>query len=260
VRGDLVGTRNRGGYFGDHETDDGSVSGFAAATLGAPGGFSATAQVARGFRDPTLSDRYFRGPTGRGFITGNPDLVPETSLQLDLALRYSRDGLRAAFYAYRYDIEDLIERYQAEDDFFFFRNRGEARIRGLEAELQLRLPLLLWLEATAHAITGEIVEDGTGVDGIPPDTLTLRLRRDFGRAWAWLRVAAYGSLDEPGPTEERRPGYTLVDASAGARLGSRAEISLLGRNLLDEAYLVSPDSRAVLAPGITGILSLTLRF
>ena len=27
----------------------------------------------------TLSDRYFRGPSGRGFITGNPDLEPETS-------------------------------------------------------------------------------------------------------------------------------------------------------------------------------------
>ena len=36
-----------------------------------------TAQVARGFRDPVLSDRYFRGPSGRGFITGNPDLDPE---------------------------------------------------------------------------------------------------------------------------------------------------------------------------------------
>jgi len=39
-----------------------------------------------------------------------------------------------------------------------------------------------------------------------------------------------------------------------------AEISVLGRNLLDEAYLVSPDSRAVLAPGLTGVVSLGLRF
>ncbi len=260
LRGDLVGTRNEGGYFGDRETDDGAVSGFAAATVGSPGGFSATAQVARGFRDPTLSDRYFRGPTGRGFITGNPDLEPETSLQLDLALRYSTGGFRAALYAYQYDIEDLIERYQTETDFFFYRNRGEARVQGIEAEVQGRLPWKLTLEATAHLLTGEVRDDGTNVDGIPPPTFTLRLRRDFGRAWAWVRTAGYGSLDDPGPTEQDRPGYALLDAAVGARLGSKVEVSALGRNLLDKAYLVSPDARAVLAPGITGILTLGLRF
>ena len=54
-------------------------------------------------------------------------------------------------------------------------------------------------------------------------------------------------------------GYALLDAAAGIRLGP-VEVSLLGRNLLDEAYLVSPDSRAVLAPGLTGVLSLGVRF
>ena len=35
-----------------------------------------------------LSDRFYRGPVGRGFIEGNPDLKPETSLQFDLTARY----------------------------------------------------------------------------------------------------------------------------------------------------------------------------
>jgi iron complex outermembrane receptor protein len=260
LRGDLVDTTNEGGFFGERDTDNGAVSGYAALTLGSSGGLSATAQVAHGFRDPTLSDRYFRGPTGRGFITGNPDLVPEHSLQLDLALRYSREGFRAALFAYRYDIEDLIERYQAETDFFRFRNRGEARIRGIEAEVQARLPFQLSFQATAHLLEGELLDDGTNLDGIPPPTVTLRLRRELGRGWVWARLAGYGRLDDPGPTEESRPGYTLLDAGVGARLGSRLEVNALGRNLLDEAHLVSPDSRAVLAPGITGILSLAVKF
>jgi outer membrane receptor protein involved in Fe transport len=215
--------------------------------------------VARGFRDPTLSDRYYRGPTGRGFITGNPDLEPETSLQLDLTLRYSSGGFRAVVYGYEYRIEDLVERYQTAPDLFFFRNRGEARIRGIEAEVQARLPARFSLELTGHVLRGEALDDGTGLDGIPPATLTARLRRDFGRAWAWVRTAAYGRLDRPGPTEQERPGYALLDAAAGMRFGP-AEISVLGRNLLDEAYLVSPDSRAVLAPGLTGVVSLGVRF
>ena len=75
-----------------------------------------------------------------------------------------------------------------------------------------------------------------------------------------MRLAGYGRLDEPGPTEQSRPGYTLFDAGLGTRLGSRVEVSALGRNLLDEGYRVSPDSRAVLAPGVTGILSVAVRF
>jgi outer membrane receptor protein involved in Fe transport len=174
-------------------------------------------------------------------------------------LRYSSGPLRVVAYAYEYRIEDLVERYQTEADFFFFRNRGEARIRGIEGEVQLRLPSRFSVELTAHSLRGEALDDGTGVDGIPPETLTLRVRRDFGRAWAWVRGAAYGDLDPPGPTEQKRPGYALLDAAAGVRLGP-AELSVLGRNLLDEAYLVSPDSRAVLAPGITGVVSLGFRF
>ena len=37
LRGDAVGTPNQGGYFGDRETDNGTVSGFAAVTAGIAG-------------------------------------------------------------------------------------------------------------------------------------------------------------------------------------------------------------------------------
>ena len=140
VRGDYVTTSNQGGYFGDRSTGNGAGSGYLSATLGSSAGFSLTGQVARGFRDPVLSDRYYRGPTGRGFITGNPDLNPETSLQYDVAARYTAPAFRLAAFYYHYDIEDLIERYSTATDFFFFRNRGEARIRGLRGRRPGHVP------------------------------------------------------------------------------------------------------------------------
>jgi outer membrane receptor protein involved in Fe transport len=260
ARVDWVGTRNAGGYFGDRSEDNAALSGFAAATLGSFGGLSATAQVARGFRDPTLSDRYFRGPTGRGFITGNPDLEPETSLQLDGALRYVASRWRAAVYAYHYSIENLIERYPTgEADSFAFRNRGEARIRGFEVEVQASLPWRLGLELSAHRVDGRALDDSAALDNIPVPTATTRLRREFDRGYVWVRTGLYGQLDEPGPTERERPGYGLLDAGAGAHLG-RVELDLVGRNLLDKAYLVSPDARATLAAGITFIASASVSF
>jgi outer membrane receptor protein involved in Fe transport len=261
LRGDRVASRNRGGFFGDRSVTRTAGSGFASATVGPFSGFSVAAQVARGFRDPVLSDRYFRGPTGRGFMTGNPNLESETSLQLDLGLRYSRGGWRAAVYAFQYRIDDLSERFQTETDFFFFRNRGRARMRGLEAEVQATLPARFTVEVTGHAIRGVALDDDeAALDDVPPRTVTLRVRRDFDRGSAWVRVAAYGRLDHPGPNEQARPGLGLLDAGATVRLASAVDVSLLGRNLLDKAYLVSPDARAVLAAGRQGLASLTVRF
>src|SRR4030095_12653565 len=141
VRYDSVTTVNVDGYFGDRSTNNDAVSGSVALTAGSFCGFSATGQFSHGFRDPVLSDRYFRGPSGRGFITGNPDLVSETSDQWDIAFRYTGSCFRAAFYMYDYTIHNLIERYAGENpDDFFFRNRGKARLQGLELEAQVDLP------------------------------------------------------------------------------------------------------------------------
>ena len=111
VRGDGVKTANEGGDLGDHSTSNSAVAGNVALTAGPFGGFSATAQYAHGFRDPVLSDRYFSGLFGRGFVKGNPDLEFETSNQYDIALRYTNAGFRTAFYMYDYHINNLIEIY-----------------------------------------------------------------------------------------------------------------------------------------------------
>ena len=108
-------------------------------TIGPFRGISVTAQLSRGFRDPVLSDRYYRGPSGRGFLTGNPDLEPETSLQFDLGVRCTSSRVRTAVYFYQYRISNLIERFEAETDFFLFRNRSRARVRGIEVEAQANL-------------------------------------------------------------------------------------------------------------------------
>jgi len=261
IRGDRVTTRNEGGYFGDRSTSQGAASGFVALTAGPFGPVSAQAQVARGFRDPVLSDRYYRGPTGRGFITGNPDLDPETSLQLDSGLRLALGRWRAELHAYQYRFDDLIERYQTEPDTFLFRNRGEARIRGIELELRAQLPGAFGVALTGHVIRGQALDDDDDLDDVPPETLTLEVRKGFGeRGFVQARGALFADDDRPGPTEQAREGYGLLDASGGFKVASRVELRALVRNLLDTDYLVSPDARAVLAPGRSFLLTAVVDF
>jgi len=249
LRGDGVWSANSGGYFGDLNTFNSAFSGFAAAGCELTADVTLTAQVARGFRDPLLSDRYYRGETGRGFITGNPDLDPETSLQLDLALRYSPDSMAVGLYLYRYRIYDLIERFRIGDD-FFFRNRGESDITGIEVETGFVIGTGLELQAGAHVLRGEVVDDGSPTDGVPPPGVFAVLRGS-PRAGSWwmVRAAAYGRNDRPGPTEREIPGHGVLDAGAGYSLTEWLEVSLLGRNLLDRSYFASSDEDTVLAPG-----------
>ena len=229
IRGDYVTTSNEGGYFGDRSTGNGAGSGYLSATLGSSAGFSLTGQVARGFRDPVLSDRYYRGPTGRGFITGNPDLEPETSLQYDLALRYTAPAFRVAAFYYHYDIEDLIERYSTATDFFFFRNRGEARIEGFEVEGQAMFPTSSRWISPRRSPEGKALDDDSYLDDISPANFAATLRKQFGeRAFGQMRVAYFSDDEHFGPTERAVPGYTMLDAGAGFRVVKPLELRVIG--------------------------------
>ena len=258
LRGDRVETRNRGGFFGDRSTDHGALSGYASLTLGPFRDVTSTLQVARGFRDPLLSDRYFRGPSGRGFITGNPDLDPETSLQYDASARWSRGGASVAVFGYLYRIEDLIERYRPERD-FFFRNRGRAEIRGLEVESQTALPAGLRLEIGAAWARGE-AEDGAALDNIAAPNGTATLRWSGERGFAYLRGSAFLRDCRPGPTEVERPGHGVWDLGAGWRIREPLEVRVLGHNLTDRRYRDSPDEVAPLARGRAVSIGLVGRY
>lgn len=261
VRGDYVTTRNRAGFFGDRSTAHGAGSGFASLTAGSFRGFSATLQLARGFRDPVLSDRYFRGPSGRGFITGNPDLSPESSVQVDAAVRYTAPRVRAAVYAYHYRIDDLIERYAIGADSFLFRNRGRARLRGVEFELQGNLGWGLSLESAVQVSRGSALDDATPLDDVSPETVSVQLRKSARTRglFAQVRTAWFADDDRPGPTERAAPGYTLLDAGAGVTVIDGLDLRVSARNLLNESYLASQDVRAVLAPGRSLALSAVVR-
>jgi iron complex outermembrane receptor protein len=260
LRFDSIRTVNRDGYFGDISTSNTDFSGFLALTRALGGGVEATLQLARGFRDPLLSDRYYRGITGRGFITGNPDLDPETSRQIDLAIRWRRDRLAFAGYAYGYRIDNLIERYR-EDGNFFFRNRGAGEITGLEVEANWIINKQMELQFGAHWIRGEIADDHSPTDDVPPPGVTAVFRGTPSDLWWWMvRGAAFTADDRPGPTEQERPGYAVLDAGFGWRLSRALELGIVGRNLFNRSYLSSADEDAVLAPGRSVQLSIRGRF
>lgn len=261
ARYDFVSTTNIGGYFGDYGTGNGAVSGFVSATVAPVERLTLTGQVARGFRDPTLSDRYFRGPSGRGFITGNPELDPETSLQHDVAARYALGRTQLAAYGYYYRIDDLVERYSTATDFFFFRNRGRTRIRGFELEARTSLGAGVGVEAGVNISRGAALDDEAGLDDISTDSVFFIVQKALGtRGYGQVRMSFMADDDRPGPSEIEAPGAQIIDLSGGWRLTRYLELRGIVRNLLDEAYYASPDPRWVYAPGRSGSVTVGFSF
>ncbi len=232
------------------ETSHGALSGFLALRADLTSGIALTGQLSRGFRDPTLSDRYYRGLSARGVVYGNPDLRPERALQSDLALRFDRGNVHGGLYAFRYRIADLIERYEDGEELYFFRNRGEARLSGVEFEVQVGAPGDAFLLDIAGGLTLGETEDGAALDGVSPANFRAGLRHRLrARSFAEIVLLAFAADRDPGPTESAMDAYARLDAAVGFPIAGGAELRLSGRNLLNAAYPISADARAVLAPG-----------
>lgn len=260
LRGDSVTTRNTGGYFGDRSTSDGALSGFATLSFTLAREWSLSAQYSRGFRDPTLSDRYFRGVSGRGFVVGNPDLVAETSNQWDLSLRGRAGLVSLGLSGYVYRIDDLIERYREGDD-YHFRNRGEAEIAGVEAEADVRIAPRLVVRLTGSLSQGRILDDGTWAPDILPPTAQVVVDHEPFAGLFWrARFVAMARDERPGASEVVVAGYGRLDLSAGYRFSELLTVTVSARNVFDKAYADSADELHVVAPGRGAILTFSGSF
>jgi outer membrane receptor protein involved in Fe transport len=261
LRTQAVRNTNVGGFFGSRSVANAALAGLGALTVVPFDSMTLTAQVARGFRDPTLSDRFYRGPVGRGFVEGNPNLKPETSVQFDLVARYATGRLRLAGAVYDYRITDLIERYVVGSTSFFFRNRGEARLRGGEAEAQIDLARGFAVEGIAQTSSGHDATDGTPIDDIAPGAVSATLRYAAPRQLSmYLRIAAVGAHSDAGPGEVATPAYRMMDAGTSWRVRRHLEIRGVGRNLLNARYYSSAGPRWVYGPGRQGSVTMVVRY
>lgn len=250
ARGDYIRILNDGGLLGSRRIGQAAFSGHAALTLSLPLGAQASAQISRGFREPSLSDRFFVGPTGRGSIIGNPELDPERSTQLDMTVRRVTPTGSFSVSAYHYRIADLVERFRDESD-FRFRNQGEALIRGAEVEATLHIAGPVWVATGASIARGTAEPGDTDLAEIPPTAAHASLLLRQRRYEANLRIDAAGADDRPGPSELERPGVVTLEASLQYPLTETLTLQLAGRNLTDRRYFDSPDETSPLATGRT---------
>lgn len=211
------------------------------------------ASVSSGFRAPNVSDVGSLGPFDFGVEVPAPDLRPERSLTFELGHKARMGRVASTVAVFSTRLEDVIERVESTylgsptldgDRVYRKENVGEARLRGVEAEVEVALPLRAALFAAVVYAHGQNLDLDEPMRRIPPlhGRVALRLAPRHGASgeieWLWAaeqdRLAS-GDRADHRIDPEGTPGWNVLNLRAAWDVGP-LRLRLGVENLFDEAY------------------------
>jgi outer membrane receptor protein involved in Fe transport len=210
--------------------------------------------VGRGFRSPNLVERFFEGPApeGSGYQRANPDLDPETSVNVDVGARFRRNRFYAEVFAFRNDIRDGIHIEATGDSVNrspAFKNVNVDRLRhgGLELQAGIRLIESIELSGNYTRLDSRNISDPNSPVGESYGTkLTADVvyRHEGGRFMLGYSARRNGeqtnAIIGTSPIGTSLPGFTVHSLRGRLllldRAGLRNSVGLAVENLTNELY------------------------
>jgi hemoglobin/transferrin/lactoferrin receptor protein len=210
-------------------------------------------QYAHGFRAPPFEDANIGLdiPLFNVRAIPNPDLESETSDGVDIGLRWTgRDSnLHIGVFSTRYN--DFIEtKVRLGVDplsgriLFQSQNLSQARIEGLEAGWQSRLPGALQaftLEGSLYVARGDNRDNGEPLNSVGPAQAVLGMNWDRGEGSPQVSLKAtlaerWSERDETAGPLFKPPGYAVFDLYVTQRIGERTTLRAGLMNLTDRTW------------------------
>ncbi len=229
-------------------TTDDQPTGFLGVSYKLVKELTAFGNVSRAYRLASISERFYTGISGRGFIIGQPGLRPESSFNLDGGLRLAGRRFFLGFYAFRYVIDDMIERYRLDTATYTYGNIERGLLRGLEFEAEVFLRPGWRVFGNLAAISGRSLAAGVPLNDVPPFRIYAGTKYWKGRLSAELNATFSLVKDNPGPAEIAVGSSQLVNLKASYLWrGVNFFVSLM--NALNATYIARADPDAMVEPG-----------
>jgi vitamin B12 transporter len=209
--------------FGAHRTGSLAV-GYAFAPA-----WEVVAQYGTAFRAPTFNELYYP-------FFGNATLDPERSRSAELAVKGHGSAGRWRVSAFQTRVLDQI----AFDANFLPANIDEARIRGIEAELSLRLGSAWQIDSGLTAMDPENRGDGFERGNTLPRRA--RIAGNLQAQWqrdafsAGFRLVAQGHRYDDGANLRRLNAYATLDVQGEYRLAAAWRLQARVANVFDKRY------------------------
>ena len=194
-------------------------------------------------RVPALQELYNFGPHLGNFEVGSPDLVPETTLGLDVSFRHQSDRVGSDLNFYVYDIENFVfgdHTDEMVDDFRILNIiQGDSRFVGFDATGSVRLGGDTWATLGIGYVNAALTSTNEAVPRIPPLRATLHVDIHAGAFTLSPELTVTARQDRVFRDETPTDGYALVnlDASYVWPGQHRAHVlSFTGYNLTNALY------------------------
>jgi len=229
-------------------TKDDQMTGFLAVSYKLVKNLTAFVNLSRAYRLASINERFYTGISGRGFIVGNPDLRPESSLNLDGGLKLLGRRLFFGLYAFRYQIDDMIERYRLDPATYTYGNIEKGRLQGLEFEAEAFLLPGWKVFGNFATIRGKSLETGVPLNDIPPFQVYTGTRVWKGNLSAELNATFRLAKSNPGPAEVEVGSSEVVNFKTGY-LWRGLNFYVVVGNLFNAAYVARADAEAMVEPG-----------
>ena len=229
------------------------------------------AALARGFRAPTLKERFMDfDMAGIFVIRGNPDLAPERANTATLSAEYARTHLNLAATAFLSHTESQIGTvWDQATASMIYRNLDDATTAGVDLAAQATLDCGLHARA-AYTFTHLADRGPTQLAVVRPHSATLQIGYSRANAWGTLSASLSGRLlsavrasvfsdigHSDATTGITYPAYTLWKLTLAQQTDAGLDISLTVDNLFNYTpatyYNNSPTTT-----GLTLLAGLTL--
>ncbi len=217
--------------------------------------FSLIGAVGRAFRSPNLIERFFDGPTpeGSGYQVRNPDLKSETSLNVDLGLRYSAPMVSLEAFVFRNEIDNGVRIQPLGTEVqgipaFQNTNVEDLLFRGFEFGGEVRPVDGVRLGATFTKLDSKDAlneENPVGESFSTKATGTVRYDDPADRFWAAWQLRHNGDRKDvdlgTNPLGDVLPAFSVQDIRAGVTVfrtdGGQVHRVVVGlTNLTNELY------------------------
>jgi outer membrane receptor protein involved in Fe transport len=219
---------------------DHAVVGAGSAVMRVGDAVSLVATVGRAFRSPNLVERFFNGPTpeGFGYQSPNPNLKPETSLNVDFGIRVRTARASAEAFVFQNHIRNGIriaatgDSVQGQPEFQNV-NVEKLRFRGIEFSGRLGLAAGFTVGTNATWIDSKNVLDPNAPVGNSYSSGyrgTIRYDHPRDRLYAEYELRGDGNrtdvLPATNPVGATLPGFLVQSVRAGllvARSGQQSQ-------------------------------------
>jgi outer membrane receptor protein involved in Fe transport len=256
VRGQTIKseTRETPGLSDDRagvSSSDGTVVGGASLGYQVTSNINLVGTLGRAFRAPNLVERYFQGSAeGAGFQLANPDLDPETSLNVDLGVKVRTGRLYAEAMYFHNRISDGIRAVEVDttvNNLPGFQNQNIETLTDEGLELLAEIDAGAGFSLLGHftTISSKADDDAPVGDGFSSKVGgELQWRESRGRFFAGYEIRHQGERDDVeftgNPVGEVIPSFTVHNMRAGIRLpmigGTATQLTVAVMNLTDRLY------------------------